>query len=587
MDRKFNSIVDMFEKSVAQYASRDLFGEKKDGAWTWLTYADVKARVDACRGGLAALGVGRGDRVSIIAGNRSEWAIAAHAAYGLGAAFVPMYEQQHAEEWEFILDDCQAKVLVCSSRKIFDKVRGFADKLPSLAHVVCLEGDGDDSWKALLAKGKAQPVPVVLPEGSDTSGLIYTSGTTGKPKGVLLSHDNISMNVSSVHALFPIGTEDRSLSFLPWAHSFGQTCELHAMLSMGAQIAVNSAVDQLIAELAEVRPTLLFSVPRIFNRIYDGVQKQMAAKSGLIQGLFKAGLAAAAKERAGQPLGFGEGLKLSIARKLIFSKIVAKFGGRLKYAFSGGAALSKEVAEFIDGLGIMVYEGYGLTETSPIATANSPKARKIGSVGKPIPGVTITIDKLATGDEKHGEVVVHGHCVMQGYHNRPDENAAVMTPDGGFRTGDMGYVDAEGFLYITGRIKEQYKLENGKYVVPAPLEEQLKLSPFIINVMIHGANKPYNVALVVPDPDAVRAFAKEAGIAGELPALCKDEKVRARVQADLDKYSAEFRQFDRVKKFALIPEDFTQENGLLTPSLKLKRRVALERYGAELEKLYE
>src|SRR5690606_10266852 len=275
--------------------------------------------------------------------------------------------------------------------------------------------------------------------------------------------------------------------------------ELHCMLSMGASMGLAESVEKIVDNLAEVKPTILFAVPRIFNRIYNGVQKQIAEKPAPIRSLFYAGLRAAAKKRDGQPLGLLESMALGLADKLVFTKIRARFGGRLKYAFSGAAALSKEVGEFVDGLGIMVYEGYGLTETSPVATANFPGNRKIGSVGKAIPGVRIVIDTSVTGEEVNGEIVIYGPNVMQGYHNRPEENAAVFTQDGGFRTGDMGYLDSDGYLYITGRIKEQYKLENGKYVVPTQLEEAIKLSPFVANIMVHGANKPFNVAVIVPD----------------------------------------------------------------------------------------
>jgi long-chain acyl-CoA synthetase len=235
----------------------------------------------------------------------------------------------------------------------------------------------------------------------------------------------------------------------------------------------------------------------------------------------------------------------------------------------------------------MVYEGYGLTETSPIATTNRPGFRKIGSVGKPIEGVKVVIDKAAAGDEKSGEIVVYGHNVMKGYHNRQDENDKVLMPDGGFRTGDMGHLDEEGFLWISGRIKEQYKLENGKYVVPAPLEEELKISPFIANAMIHGANRPFNVALIVADKDSVTKFAEAAGVSGAFEELLKNEKVRAKVAEEIEKRSASFRQFDKVKKFVIIGEDFTTQNDMLTPSLKLKRRNVLKKWEPELEKLYK
>jgi long-chain acyl-CoA synthetase len=584
--KKFTNLVELFEKSVKAYAGRELFGTKKGETWTWTTYGALGQQVTDSRGGLAALGVARGDRVAIVSNNRPEWAALAYAVYGLGAAYVPMYEAQHAEEWEFIVGDCGAKVLVVATRAIYDKVKSFPERLPELKHVVCLEGDDDVSYAHLLSAGKSSPTPSIQPDPKDIAGLIYTSGTTGKPKGVLLSHDNLASNVSAVHDFFPMSSDDRSLSFLPWAHSFGQTCELHCLVSMGASIALNTAVDKLLGELAEVKPTLLFSVPRIFNRIYDGVGKQMAEKPAPIRSLFHAALKIAAAERDGKPVGLIDSAKLALARKLIFGKVVARFGGRLRYAFSGGAALSKDVAEFIDGLGIMVYEGYGLTETSPIATANSPKGRKIGSVGRAIPGVTIVIDKAATGDEKNGEILVYGHNVMQGYHNRPDENEKVLMPDGGFRTGDMGHLDDEGFLWITGRIKEQYKLENGKYVTPVPMEEELKLSPLITNVMVYGANRPYNVALIVPDPDALQKLAAAEGINGSLEELVKNPRIKKKIEQEVEKHSEGFKGFDRIKKFELVAEDFTVQNDMLTPSLKLKRRNVMAKWGELLEKLY-
>ncbi|MCS6899217.1 MAG: long-chain fatty acid--CoA ligase [Myxococcales bacterium] len=586
---KFTSLVDLFEKSCQTYGSRDLFGTKRDGAWQWVSYAEVKRQVDAARGGLAALGVGKGDKVCIISNNRVEWAVLAYATYSLGAAYVPMYEAQHADEWEFIVDDCGGKVLVAANRAIFGKIKDFPGRIQALQHVLCLEGDANDptSYAHLLEKGKKNSAAPHFPAGSDLAGLIYTSGTTGKPKGVLLSHGNFASNVSAVHEIFPMDATDRSLSFLPWAHSFGQTCELHCLLSMGASMALNSAVDKLVDELGEVKPTLLFSVPRIFNRLYDKITKDISSKPAPIQMLFKSALKTAAAKRDGKPISFPDRIKLALADKLIFSKVRGRLGGNLKYAFSGGAALSREVAEFIDGLGILVYEGYGLTETSPIATANCPSGRKIGSVGRAIPGVKIVIDKAATGDENHGEILVYGPNVMQGYHNRPEENQKVLLPDGGFRTGDMGHLDADGFLWITGRIKEQYKLENGKYVVPAPLEEQLKLSRFITNVMIFGDNKPYNVALIVPDAESLKEWAAANNITGSMEELIKNPKVREKIGQELEEYSKDFRAFDKIKKFALIPEDFTIQNEMLTPSMKLKRRNVLQKWGAEIEALYQ
>jgi long-chain acyl-CoA synthetase len=587
MSDKFKNLVDLWEKSCEKYADRELFGTKKDGAWQWMTYGEFKKLVDQFRGGLASLGVGKGDKVGIVSDNRVEWAVAAYATYGLAASFVPMYEAQKAEEWKFILEDCGAKIAIGSKKDIYEKLKGVQKELPSLAHVIGFEAPekDDHSYAALLKKGeKSSPKPVHPAEG-ETAGFIYTSGTTGNPKGVILSHGNITSNINAIHEIFPFEAEDRSLSFLPWAHSFGQTCELHAMLSMGCSLGINDAVENLIGNLAEVKPTILFAVPRIFSRIYDGVNKQMTEKPGFIQSLFRNAVKNRTAKAKGESVGVMGGMGIAIADSIIFSKIRGRFGGRLKYAVSGSAALNREVAEFIDALGIEVYEGYGLTETSPIATANFPGNRKIGSVGKPIPGVTISIDKVVTGDKKNGEILIKGPNIMQGYHNRQEENDAVLMKDRTFRSGDMGYVDEDGYLYITGRIKEQYKLENGKYVVPSPLEEELKLSPYIANVMIHGANKPYNVALVVPDKAALTKWAGESGVTlGD--DIEKSEDVKKLIEEELKKHSESFKGFERPVKFALTFEDFTTDNGMLTPTLKLKRRNVLAKYEPALDALY-
>ncbi len=587
MSEEFKNLVDLWERSCKEFADRELFGTKKDGRWEWITYAEFKTLVDHFRGGLASLGIGAGDKVGIVSDNRVEWAVACYATYGLRAEFVPMYEAQKADEWQFILDDCGAKAVIGSKNDIYEKLKKVRDNVSTLEHVIGLEApeSDDHSYAALLKAGEEKPVKAEQPDPSETAGFIYTSGTTGNPKGVILSHGNIASNINAVHSIFPFAADDRSLSFLPWAHSFGQTCELHAMLSMGASLGINDEIPNLVGNLAEVRPTILFAVPRIFNRIYDGVNKQMADKPGFIQSLFRSGIQNATSKNAGKEISLFGGIGLSLADKIIFSKIREKFGGRLRFAVSGSAALAKEVAEFIDALGIEVYEGYGLTETSPIATANFPGNRKIGSVGKAIPGVSITIDREVTGDAKNGEILIKGPNIMQRYHNRDDENEKVLMKDRTFRSGDMGYVDEDGFLYITGRIKEQYKLENGKYVVPSPLEEELKLSPFIANVMIHGANKPFNVALVVPDADALNKWAAQTG--ADLGNIEKSDQVRELIEKELKERGAGFKGFERPQQFTITAEDFTTDNGMLTPTMKLKRRNVLAKYEAALDALYQ
>ncbi|MDP3277649.1 MAG: long-chain fatty acid--CoA ligase [Deltaproteobacteria bacterium] len=586
----FETLVDIYKRSTKLFGANQLFGEKHNGEWQWMTYAKFAEAVDDFRGGLAQLGVGPGDRVAVIANNRSEWAIGCYATYTLGASYVPMYEAQHDEEWEYILNDCGAKVVLVPSAEFVKRIEAFKDKLPALETLVRF--DGSETEKHTLAtlrrRGAETPTPIYEPKPEDLAGLIYTSGTTGKPKGVMLSHANIAKNVAAIHAVFPMAAEDRSLSFLPWAHSFGQVVELHGLYSMGASMGIAEAVDKIVDNLGEVQPTLLFAVPRIFNRIYDGLQKRMAAETAFKRKLFFHGIELA-KQRANNTIsGFGE-LKLKLIDKVVFAKVRARFGGRLKFAFSGSAALSKEVADFIDNIGIMVYEGYGLTETSPIFTVNYPGKRKIGSVGTAIPGTRIEIDHShnPTDDPKQGEIICHGHNVMMGYYNLPEENEKVFTNSRGLRTGDLGRVDEDGFLYITGRVKEQYKLENGKYVAPAPLEESLKLSPYITQVMVHGANKPFNVAVIVPDMESLKKWASEKNISTTPTAdLFKNPEVLALLRGEVNQYLKSAKGFERPSRFVLTAEEFTTENDMLSQSLKLKRRNVMAKYGDDLEAIY-
>ena len=588
----FTNLVDMFESSIERYGPRKLFGVKRDGVYRWSTYAELGTEVADLRGGLAALGVGPGDRVGIIANNSPQWAAGAYATYSLGAQYVPMYEAQLPKDWKYILSDSGVRVLLVANQEIEEATRPFVDEITTLEHVVNMTGTTDDarSYDGLLALGQGKPTARVQPDPEDVCGFIYTSGTTGQPKGVLLTHHNITSNINAVHSLFPMDREDVSLSFLPWAHSFGQTCELHCLLSYGASIGLAESVTTIVANLAEVRPTLLFSVPRIFNRIYDGVQKKMAEAGGLKKKLFDRTMVVASRRRALAAEGrwsLPTSLMYVILNQLVSSKVRARFGGRLKYAFSGGAALSKAVGEFIDNLGITVYEGYGLTETSPIVCANRPEGQRIGSVGQTIPGVDVRIIPADSAPEGQGEIVVYGPNVMKGYHNLAEETAAVTTDDGGFRTGDMGRLDPEGFLWITGRVKEQYKLENGKYVVPAPLEEELKLSPFINQVLIDGSNRPYNIALVVPELDAMRAWAKGEGLVfADDRGLCALEEVHAKIGDEIETRGAGFKGYERPRRWALTAEEFSPQNDMLTPTLKLKRRIVMTHYGPVIETLY-
>ena len=539
------TLIDILNRSIRLYGKRDLFAsEDKDGSAGLMRYEVFGALVKKLRGGLAFLGVDRGDTVAITAGNSPEWAMLAYAAYGLGATFVPMYPTQTPEEWAYIVRDSGAKVVFvqdeASSTRLHSAL-GFTMKRPRIIPIRNEDGRTWHRYFGDLMSFKPRQAEQVLPD--DLAAIIYTSGTTGKPKGVELTHKNIVSNVESARSVLHVGPEDMTCSFLPWAHAFGHTGDLHLMLAAGATIYVCPDPTKIATHLPLARPTVLLSVPKIFAKTKNGVEKQIAEKPWIIREIYRAAMN-------------GNWACWQIANQLIFKKVRTKFGGRLRFAVSGGAALPKDVAHFMETIGITVYEGYGLSETTPVVSLNGTDACRAGTVGKPIPGVCVDI--------VDDEIVVHGPNVMKGYHNLPEETAEVLTSDGGFRTGDMGRIDKDGFLTITGRIKEQYKLENGKYVVPTPLEDDLRASPLIANVFIYGDNKPYNVALVVPTND-------------------EDEEA---LRAEIDRLSAKWTPYERIRKIALVSEDFTIENGLLTPKLSIKRPKVLERYKTQIEALY-
>jgi long-chain acyl-CoA synthetase len=582
MTANYQTLVELFDDARTRFAEQPFIGRKTDGTWQWVSYREFAERVLALRGGLAQLGLGRGDRLALITDNSVEWAASAFAAYGLGVAIVPMYEAQLDKEWIFILKDCGAKAVVCATAVIRDKLLAAKAELPALAHHIVIRGEGlTFAW--LL---RAAPATASVNEPELPATFIYTSGTTGNPKGVILTHRNFASNVNACQDALPIQTSDRTLSFLPWAHAFGQMAELYTLMSRGASMALVESIDKIIPNLAEVKPTILVSVPRIFNRIYEGVNKKMAQEGGIKKKLFDAALKNAKHRRAlakaGQASMLADTLHLAFD-KIVFSKVRERFGGRLRYAVSGGAAMVPEVGEFIDSLGIVILEGYGLTETAPVVAVNRADKRRLGSVGPVLANVRVVIDN--PGEDGNGEIIVYGPNVMQGYYKLDEENAKVFTPDHGFRTGDLGHIDSDGFLFITGRLKEQYKLENGKYVAPAPLEELLKLSPYIANILVYGDNRPVNVALIVINPETAAEWAKAHG--KDAKSLVIDAEFRTAVAADLDKHSQGFKSFERIKNFALIDEDFTTQNGMLTPKLSLKRRVVVTRYKDVLDKLYQ
>ena len=592
---KPDNLIDWWEESAVKFADRRLLGTKnKNGVYEWVTYKEVGTRIDHLRTGLAQLGVNKGDVVGIIANNRVEWVVAAFATWGRIARFVPMYEAELVQIWKYIITDSQVKILFVSKPEIYEKIKDFPKDIPTLKHIFVIEAEGEHSMAAVEKLGSAQPVPPQRPNPDDIAELIYTSGTTGNPKGVLLSHGNFTSNSLAGLKMFPelLKNEALTLAILPWAHSYGQTGELYAMIHLGGAMGLAENPKTIVNDIIQVKPTFLVAVPQVFNRIYDGLWAKMNKEGGLAKTLFVMGIEAAKKKRELAEKGqsdFMTNLKFILADKIVFQKIRDRLGGRLMGAMSGSAAMNPEIAQFFFDIGVHIFDCYGLTETSPAAAMNASYSYRLGSVGKPIDKVKIIIDQSVVEEGvTDGEIIVYGPNVMKGYHNRPEDTRASMTPDGGFRTGDRGRFDKDGFLYITGRIKEQYKLENGKFCFPTALEEEICLVPFVQQAVIYGINRPYNICIIVPDFDVLLSYAKEKGLPTDIKTLVVRQDIIDMVgEAITNNLKGKFGGYEIPKKFLLLSEPFSLDNGTLTQTMKLKRNIVLTKLKDQIEALYK
>ena len=590
-----DNLVEFLEGSVAKYPDRSLFGTKNSrDEYEWITYAEVGRRVDNLRAGLAGLGVGKGDTVGIIANNRAEWAIGAFASYGLGARWVPMYESELPHVWKYIVTDSSIKILFVSKPEIYEQLKNFVNEIPTLEKIFLIEGEGENSMAGLEKEGNKKPVSSINPGVDDIAALIYTSGTTGDPKGVLLSHGNLASNSHAGRKMYPelMVNTGVSLSILPWAHSYGQTAELYTMIYLGGSIGIMGNVKTLASDIAKIKPTWIIAVPRVFNKIYDGLWLKMNEAGGLPKKLFVMGVQSAKKRRELAAKGksdFITNLKFKIADKIVFQKIRNGLGGRLMGSMTASAMMNPEIAIFFFDVGIPLYDCYGMSETSPAVTMNSSVDYKLGTVGKPIENVRVVIDK-SLGDEKlgDGEIVVYGPNVMKGYNNKPEQTREVITEDGGMRTGDRGRLDEDGFLHITGRIKEQFKLENGKFVFPSSLEEDICLVPYVENAMIYGEGRAYNVCLVVPDFPALEKYAQKNNLPTAPEKLVEMEEINELIGGEIVKsLQGKYGGYEIPKKFIYLTEGFSLENGTLTQTMKVKRRVVLERYQEDINAKYK
>ncbi len=575
----------MRRDGLAAHRTRPFLGARGDAGWTWTTHGDFDARVLAVARGFARLGLEKGDKLGLISKNRVAWAECAYAAWELGVVLVPMYEQQQAKDWLYILRDSGAVACITATRTVAKVLEASRGELPALMHVVPFEGDAYED----LVRGADDVAAVraaLVPD--DEAVFIYTSGTTGSPKGVRLSHGTLTANLCAVETIFHANPDERFMSILPWAHA-GGLGELNMLVLAGSSAAICDAPEKIAATLAETRPTWLIAVPRVWAKFRDTLNKAMAERPSIVRRLYTRAMDAGTRRRKRLPVGLKDRVALLFAERVLYPKVRERLGGRIHTTTVGAAALGEDLGHFLENLGIRVLEVYGQTECSPIATVVYPdEPDALGSVGRALPGLRIELDHdVAGGDEANGEIIVHGHCVMLGYHGLPDEDARALTKERGLRTGDLGRIDPNGNLWITGRVKEVYKLDNGRFVAPVPIEERICASPFISQVMLHGLNRPHNVALVVVDAGVLAPWCKERGIAtADHDAMVADPRVRALVVAEIARLTTELKGYERIADFVLTSEELTLDNGMLTPTLKVKRREVLEKYGARLEALY-
>ncbi|MCX5850173.1 MAG: AMP-binding protein [Deltaproteobacteria bacterium] len=588
------NLVDLFEDTAAKWGDRNAIGTKNltTKQYEWITYKHLAERINNARGGLHQLGVNKGDAVGVIIGNSVEWYVFENASQGLGAMFVPMYENELMKIWQYIIKDSGLKYLFVKDEKLFEKIKHFKDEIESLKDIFIIYGEGPNSLQALEEAGKKNPVKSHKPHWAEPAELIYTSGTTGEPKGVLLSHGNLSACSQAGYHIYPALNENSiSLAILPWAHSYGLSAELHNFMQFGGAIALMESVDTLAEDFLKVRPTYLIAVPKVFNRIYDGIQAKMHADGGLKKMLFDMTCREAVKCRGKE----NKSLKFKILDKIVFSKIRERFGGKLTGVLTASAVMNPEIAMFFADLGIPTYDAYGLTETSPAITMNSPLlGNRYGSVGKCVENMHVKIDKSVTDDDSDdGEIIVYGAHVMMGYHNKPDETAKIMMKDNwkgfpGIRTGDQGRLTDDGFLYITGRFKDEYKLSNGKYIHPESIETDIKLLHNITNAFVWGEGKAYNIAVIVPDFATMKKDDRIAKWAQGSPReVVKDKNIQYFLSEEIKRHlKKSYGGYEIPQKFIFTSEDFTLENGLVTQTMKLKRKEALKAYSTEIEKLY-
>jgi long-chain acyl-CoA synthetase len=592
----FTTLVELYRRAFASLPRPDAFRHRVGERWRDVSSAEAQTLIERVAAALATRDVAKGERVVLLSENRLEWALADFGILTAGAVTVPIYPTLTALQARHILADCAARLAIVSSRAQLAKLSEVRAALPALEGVIAFDADAAGAeataWSALLEEGKgaiARDPGLVARLGdavtpADLATLIYTSGTTGPPKGVMLTHANLVSNVQDALLDFPISADDAVLSVLPLSHIFERMAGHFTMVSRGVSIAYAESVDTFARDLREVRPTIVMCVPRLFEKMYRRILDAAIAAPLLRRAIFfgardvaTAWARASTNGRRPSPwLHFQHAL----SDRLVFRTLRGRVGGRLRFFISGGAPLSPEIAEFFLGAGLPVLEGYGLTETSPVIAVNRMDRNKPGTVGPPIAHVEVRI-----ADD--GEILAKGPGVMKGYLNLPAETAAAL--DGGwFHTGDIGHLDADGHLVITDRKKDLIVTAGGKKVAPQPIENALKTLPWVAEAVLLGDGRPYVCALIVPNFQQLEAYARYKGIAFVTDRdLVHHPAVRDLFTRKIRAVTAGLARFEQIKRFTLLEQEFRQDTGDLTPTLKVRRRIIAEKYAPAIEAMYE
>jgi long-chain acyl-CoA synthetase len=588
------TISQLFINTIRSYPKDNLLMYKKGGKYVSISSRDVWDRVRFLSLGLRSLGLQPRDKLIILGENCPDWAMTDFAALCAGATTVPIYPTLMPEQIKYIIDDSDAKVVVCSTRELWRKIEMVRQDLTKVTHAILFEDrapEGVQTLASVIEKGKG-----IAARGEDDfektalgiqpdelASIIYTSGTTGIPKGVMLTHANFVHNIKSLRAIVEFTNKDVILSFLPLSHVLERMCTF-AFLYTGATIAYAESIETVGENLVEARPTIMVSVPRLFDKIYARIIDQVLAGSALKKKIFfwavRIGKKQGKMRLRGEKMTGRLKFRYGLAQKLVFSKILAKTGGRVRFFVSGGAPLSKDIAEFFYAAGLTVIEGYGLTETSPVIACNTIEGVKFGTVGRPIPGVEV---KIASD----GEILARGPNLMKGYYKKEAETREAIV-DGWLHTGDIGTLDDEGFLVITDRKKDLIITAGGKNVAPQPIENLLKTNPYIANAVVVGGNRKFISALIVPNFDKLEAYAR----AGNIPFSSRTElagrkDVRDFLLAQVNRSTPDLAPYERVKKIVLLDRDFEIEAGEITPTLKVKRSIVEQKYKGLIDTMYK